>query len=117
MPLAVLLDELKLAPRCSAFQLEQHLLSIKAARIARQAAVASDDSMTWDHNADRITPVCQTNSADRRTVADSIGKLRVGSRLSVWDVAKMLPYSLLKICPFRSEWNREHDTVLLEVLL
>lgn len=117
VPFIAHLDELKLTQRCHAFQFEQKLLPVETTRIACQATIAADDSMAWDHNADRITSVCEADCADRCTVADNVGKLRIGSRLSVRDVAKSFPDSLLKVCSLGSKWKRELGATFPKVLM
>ena len=79
-----------------AFQLQQGALGRKAAGESGQRAVAADDAVAGDEDADAVRSYGLGNGADTADIAYFTGCLEVGSRFTVGDFLKGFPYRPLE---------------------
>jgi len=110
-----LTDECELVRLRGTFQVEQEPLSVEPSRISCQAAIAANDPMAWNYDADRIAPICQSDGTDRRAISNLISELGIRSRLPVRDSAKKPPDFFLEICALKRKWEREYSALPVEI--
>src|SRR5207248_2428517 len=101
--------------RDSRLKRKQRALSIEPARITREAAVRSDDSVARNDDADRIAPGRGARGARAARASGAARELAVGDGLAEADRGDRLPHGQLKRRAFRCERGFEALALAAEV--